>query len=62
MDRIHAKVGDRNSMYFGRIIYHRGRDGDDKLASQDVNGGWVAGGISGNLDSHLMGRSNVVLF
>ena len=33
-------------MRSGKIGYHRGRDGDDKLASQDVSSWRVVGGIS----------------
>ena len=34
-------------MCYGKIIYYRGRDSDDRLASQCVSGWWVAEGISG---------------
>ena len=39
--------GGRNELvHSGRIVYHRDRDEDDRLASQDVNSWWVARGIS----------------
>ena len=47
LDGIHAKGGRKKLVYSGRIIYHRDRDEDDRLVSQDVRGWWVVGGISG---------------
>ena len=33
-----CKGGRQELEHSGKIIYHRGRDGDDKLASQSVSG------------------------
>ena len=46
LNRIHAKVGDRNSCTLGGLFTIKVEMGDDRLASQDVYGWWIAGGIS----------------
>ena len=40
-----CKGGRYELVHFGKIIYHRDRDEDDILVSQDVSGWWVAKGI-----------------
>ena len=46
LNRIHAKVGDKNLCILGGLITIE-IDGDDRLVSQDVCGWWVARAISG---------------
>ena len=41
-----CKGGRQELEHSGKIIYHWGRDEDDKLASQSVSGWWVVGGTS----------------
>ena len=44
-----CKGGIHELMYSGRIIYHRGRDEDDRLVSRDIRGWWITRGIFGAL-------------
>ena len=62
LDRIHAKVGDRNLCILGGLFTIE-IDGDDRLISRDVFDWWVAGAISGESyrDNHLTGRSSALL-
>ena len=46
LDRIHAKIGDRNLCILRGLVTIE-RDEDDRLESQDVRGWWVARDISG---------------
>ena len=41
-----CKGGRQELVLSGKIIYHRDRDGDDRLVSRDIRGWWVAGAIS----------------
>ena len=45
LDRIHAKVGDRNLYILGGLITIE-IDGDNEIVSRDVCGWWVAKAIS----------------
>ena len=45
----------------GRTIYHRDRDGDDRLESRDACGWWVARGNSKRATEITTGWGDLVL-
>ena len=56
-----CKSGRQELVYSERLIYHRGRDGDDRLVSRDVHGWWVAGGIFGRATEITTWQQDLVL-
>ena len=56
-----CKSGRQELMHSRRTIYHRDRDGDDRLVSQDVCGWWVARGIFERATEIITGREDLVL-
>ena len=55
-----CKGGRQILVYFRKIIYHRDRDGNDRLVSRDVRGWWVARGISRKATGITTGRGDLV--
>ena len=57
-----CKGGRQELKHSGRIVYHLGRDGDEKLVFQDISCWWVFGDVSGRVTGVTTWRGDLLLY